>query len=94
MKFFDVAEIKAKFSECVELSKSEPVVVLSHGKPVAVLTGMTDLDLEDIALAGDEKFWKMIEARRREKAIPLDQLDEEIARLEEVEQLAKKKPTR
>lgn len=83
MKFFDVAEIKAKFSECVELSKSEPVVILSHGKPVAMLTGVTDLDLEDIALAGDEKFWKMIEERRQpgRKTVPLDQLDDEVERL-------------
>lgn len=90
MKFFGVAEIKAKFSECIELAQKEPVVVLSHGKPVAVLTGMSDLDLEDLTLAGDEKFWKMIEERRRpgRKKVSLDQLENE------VERLAPKKPTR
>lgn len=58
--------------------------VTSKGKPVAL---MRALDEEQLALGRDPEFWKMIEARRKEKTITHEEL---MARLAKRDRLAKK----
>ena len=51
-----------------------------HGKPVAVLSGVEGMDVEDVLLGQDRAFAKHIQTRRRSKK-PLLTLDEVKARL-------------
>jgi len=45
------------------------VLLTQHGKPVALLVGLQDYDLEDVALMQDEQFWQLIEQRRRRPTV-------------------------
>jgi antitoxin (DNA-binding transcriptional repressor) of toxin-antitoxin stability system len=49
----------------VDESQDERIVLTRHGKPIAVLTGVEDKDLEGILLAQDAGFRQLIEDRRR-----------------------------
>lgn len=68
MRFLGVAEAKAKFSECLEQSQAEPVVILSHGKPAAILVGMQGLSLEE-ATEG-KALQSLLAERAKERAVP------------------------
>ena len=69
MKYMGVAEAKAKFSECIEQAQAEPVVILSHGKPAALVVGVGGIMLEQIA--GDERqLAALLEERSKSKKRP------------------------
>jgi len=51
------------------------VVVTRKGKPVALVLGVEGMDEEQLQLGSSEKFWKLIEARRRQKTISRRELE-------------------
>lgn len=65
MKLVGVREAQQQLSGLVAVSQKESVVLTRHGRPVAVLTGVEGQDLEDVLLAHDPSFWKLIEKRRQ-----------------------------
>ncbi|MBM2803246.1 MAG: prevent-host-death family protein [Deltaproteobacteria bacterium] len=66
MKIAPIAEIKAQFSSFVKASEEEPVIVTRHGKPVAVLLGISDEDeIDRLLLAYSKKFRALLEAAER-----------------------------
>lgn len=65
MRFVGVREAQAQLSGLVEESQKERIVLTRHGQPVAVLTGVEGKDLEEVLLAQDPGFRRLIEARRR-----------------------------
>ncbi|MBI2932483.1 MAG: type II toxin-antitoxin system Phd/YefM family antitoxin [Planctomycetes bacterium] len=84
MKFATVRDLKNKTSEMLRLAaKGKDVLVTSHGRPVAVLRGMSEEDLEDYILANHPALRASIEAADREYrkkgGIPLEEV---IRRLE------------
>jgi antitoxin (DNA-binding transcriptional repressor) of toxin-antitoxin stability system len=75
VKTVGIREAKALLSAYVARSQRERVLILRRGRPAALLTGVEGKDLEDIILANDPMFWKMIRERRRERAsISLDEV--------------------
>jgi prevent-host-death family protein len=70
MKILGLREARDTLSETLQLAQDERVVITSHGRPVALLIGLQGVDLEDVLIGSDADFWKMIQERRKEKAIP------------------------
>lgn len=68
MKFVGVREAQAQLSGLVDESQKERIVLTRHGQPMAVLTGVAGKDLEEVLLAQDPQFRKLIEERRRSQA--------------------------
>ena len=65
MRFVGVREAQAQLSRLVDQSQKERIVLTRHGQPIAVLTGVQGKDLEEVLLAQDPEFRKLIEARQR-----------------------------
>ena len=79
MKIAPVAEVKAKLSHYLDEAQESPVVVTRNGRPVAVITGVTDADdLERLVLAHTPRFRRLLDAAERRIAetggIPHDEL--------------------
>lgn len=80
MKFINVAEAKAKFSEVLRKSKGEDVVVTSRGKPTALIQGLKEEDLEDFLISHSRKIRELMEkawqAYKKGEIIQLEELIE------------------
>jgi hypothetical protein len=48
--------------------------VVAQGRPAALMIGVEGHDLEDVLLMQNPRFWKMIEARRAEPTVSLDEV--------------------
>jgi hypothetical protein len=62
----------------VRSAQQEHVLVLSNGKPLAMLVGLENKDEEDFRLEASPEFWRMIEASRREATVPLRAIEAEL----------------
>ena len=79
MKFLGVAEAKAKLSECIEEAQEQPVVILSHGKPAAMMVGLSGMSLDQVA--GEEtQLLQLLATRSHSKTIPWKKAKAELAR--------------
>jgi prevent-host-death family protein len=65
VKLIGLKEAKTNLSEFVEQSQRERILITRRGKPAAVVIGVEGQDLEQVLLAGNLEFWKMIEERRQ-----------------------------
>jgi len=63
---------------CIKNARHERVVLTRKGKPVALVVGVEGLDEEQVQLGSSEKFWTLIEARRRQKTISRAELERRI----------------
>jgi antitoxin (DNA-binding transcriptional repressor) of toxin-antitoxin stability system len=68
----------ATLDDCIEDAQHERVVITRKGKPVALVVGVEGLDEEQLQLGSSEKFWTLIEARRKQKTINRAELDRRI----------------
>jgi hypothetical protein len=48
--------------------------VVAQGRPAALMIGVEGHDLEDVLLMQNPRFWKVIEARRKEPTLGLDEV--------------------
>lgn len=80
MKTITVRDLQQKIRECVEAAQKERVVVTRHGKPAAVVIGVEGLDWEDVVLSMSPSFWKMIERRRQEKTVSMEEMRKRLGR--------------
>ena len=80
MKTISVRDLQLKIRQCVAAAQKERVVVTRHGAPAAILIGIEGYDWEQVLLQTNGAFWKMIEARRREKTAPLSEVRRRLAR--------------
>lgn len=67
MKIAPLAQVKDKLSAYVNDLQQTPVIITKNGKPVALLTGITeDDDLDSLLLANNPRFVEILkEARAR-----------------------------
>lgn len=68
MKLIGLKEAKTTLSALVEGSQHQRVLITRRGRPAALVIGVEGQDLEQVLLAGDVEFWKMIQERRRRGA--------------------------
>jgi prevent-host-death family protein len=74
MKTVSVRDLQKRVKACVDEAQRDRMVITRRGQPAALIIGVEGLDWEDIVLGSDPKFWAMIEARRKEKTISLDEM--------------------
>ena len=68
MKLIGLKEAKTNLSAFVEESQSERILITRRGRPAALVIGVEGQDLEQLLLAGDAGFWKMLQERRQRDA--------------------------
>jgi prevent-host-death family protein len=71
MKTVTVRQLQKKIRECVDAAQRDRIVITRHGRPAAVVIGVQGYDWEDLVLQTSPAFWKLIEARRKQKTVPL-----------------------
>src|SRR5262245_57638479 len=81
MKVVALRDAKESLSRYVEKAQKERILITRHGKPAALMIGVAGEALEDLITVADPRFWSMIEARRREPSMRIEELE---ARLEKV----------
>jgi len=68
MKTVEAAKAKSLADYTKEVKK-EPVVVTSEGKPVAVLVGIKNADMETVSLSNNPRFLSLIERSRAQQKV-------------------------
>jgi len=68
VKLIGLKEAKANLSACVEEAQRQQILITRRGRPAALVIGVEGQDLEEVLLAGDAEFWKMIQERRHRDA--------------------------
>lgn len=71
MKTVALREAKQSLSGFVARSQRERVLITKHGRPAAVVIGVEGHDFEDVLVAEDPAFWRLIEERRRQRTLSL-----------------------
>jgi antitoxin (DNA-binding transcriptional repressor) of toxin-antitoxin stability system len=69
---------EATLEECVQDAQRERVVLTRRGKPVALVVGVSGLDLEQIELGQSDEFWTLIRARRGQKTLSRAELEKRL----------------
>lgn len=90
MKEISLEQFGAGVEQIVPPSRSERVVLTRGGKPVAIVTGVGDLEREEIEYIESPDFWKMIAERRKQPRITLDEAFARLRVREESEHQLKK----
>jgi len=65
---------------CIKDARRERVVVTRKGKPVALVVGVVGMDEEQLQLGSSDKFWRLIEKRRKQKTIGRAELETRLDR--------------
>lgn len=74
MKMIAVRELQKKIKPCLDEAQEDRVVITRRGKPAAVLIGVEGEDWETVILETDPTFWRMIQARRTQPSITVEEL--------------------
>ena len=74
MKTISVRELQKHVRDCVIRSQRDHVVITRHGAPAALIIGVEGSDWETLALQTNPSFWRMIEQRRKETTVSLDEM--------------------
>ena len=74
MKTISVRDLQKRLRYCVNASQRDRVVVTRHGAPAALIIGVVGSDWETLALQTNPSFWRMIEQRRKEPTVSLDEM--------------------
>ena len=64
MKMLELAKATAPLAQYARRVNKEPVILTTHGKPVAALVFITNADLETATLSTHPKFLALIERSR------------------------------
>lgn len=62
---------KTSLDSCIDKAQQERVIVTRKGKPVALIIG---IDEEQLDLGRDDSFWKLIEERRNQDTVGREEL--------------------
>ena len=74
MKTISVRDLQKHLRDCVNASQRHRVVVTRRGIPTALIVGVEGSDWETLALQTNPSFWRMIEQRRKDKTVALDEM--------------------
>ena len=74
MKVVALREAVQRLSGCVARAQRERVLITKQGPPAALMIGVEGHDLEEVLLMQNPRFWKVIEARRAEPTLSLDEV--------------------
>ncbi len=74
MKTISVRDLQKNIKDVVDSAQRDRVVVTRRGAPAAVLLGVEGKDWETVILETSPAFWDLIEARRKEPTLSVDEL--------------------
>jgi prevent-host-death family protein len=74
VKTVNVRDLQKKIRECLDAAQTERVVITRHGRPAAIMVGVEGQDWEDVVYQTSHAFWKMIEERRKETPVSLEEM--------------------
>ena len=80
MKTVTVRDLQKRVRECVDIAQDDRVVITRHGRPAAVLVGIEGEEWEDVVLQTSASFWRLIEKRRQEPTISIEQMKAKFAK--------------
>ncbi|MGH2725675.1 MAG: type II toxin-antitoxin system Phd/YefM family antitoxin [Actinomycetota bacterium] len=80
MRTINVRDFQKKIRETVETAQRERIVLTRHGEPVALVVGLEGMEWEDVVLQTSRPFWKLIEKRRKQKTVSLQEMRERLER--------------
>lgn len=75
MKTISVRDLQKNVKDVVDSAQRDRVVVTRRGSPAAVLLGVEGKDWETVILETSPAFWDLIEARRKEATLSVDELE-------------------
>lgn len=78
MKTISVRALQQHVRDCVKASQKDRVVITRHGTPAALIIGVEGSDWETLALQTSPSFWRMIEQRRKDKTVSLDEMRQRV----------------
>jgi prevent-host-death family protein len=74
MKTVTAHDLQKKIKACLDEAQEDRVVITRRGKPTGVLIGVEGKDWETVILEADPTFWRMVQARRGQPTITLEEL--------------------
>jgi prevent-host-death family protein len=80
MKTVTVRDLQKSVRECVDMAQDDRVVITRHGRPAAVLVGIEGEEWEHVILQTSASFWRLIERRRQEPTISLEEMKAKFAK--------------
>ena len=80
MKTVTVRDLQKTVKACLDEAQADRVVITRRGKPAAVLIGVEGEDWETVVLETDPTFWKLVQRRRKQPTISLDELESRLKR--------------
>jgi prevent-host-death family protein len=75
MKVVALRYAKQSLSAVVNRAQKERILITRHGRPAVLVIGVEGEELGDLLQTGDPKFWKMIDDRRREPTMSIEELE-------------------
>jgi prevent-host-death family protein len=82
MKQLTLEQLSEQLQDYVRSAQEEQILITDNGKPIALLLGLENTDLEQFNLQLSAQFWEMISDRRKRPTVPLSVVE---AQLEELE---------
>jgi allophanate hydrolase subunit 2 len=82
MKTVAVENLARSIGSLMKSAPREVILLTKNGRPFAFMSDASQYDWEDIGYITDPAFWKMIAQRRKEKTIPFEQINTELAQRE------------
>lgn len=66
---------KTSLDSCIIEAQQERIIVMREGKPVALVIG---IDEEQLELGSNSSFWKLIKERRTQETISREELEKSL----------------
>jgi antitoxin (DNA-binding transcriptional repressor) of toxin-antitoxin stability system len=82
MKELAVEHFVSEVTQVLDDAQKQRILLTRNGAPVALLVGIENKDDEDLRLEESAEFWQMIEQRRKEPTIGLEELRAELEQLD------------
>lgn len=80
MKTVTVRDLQKKVKEYIDVAQEDRVIITRRGKPAAVLVGVEGDDWETVILETDPTFWKLVQKRRKQPTVSLEELKARLKR--------------
>lgn len=78
MKTISVRDLQKGIKEALDSAQGDRVVITRRGEPAAVIFGVEGKDWETVVIETSPEFWKLIEERRAEPTISVEELDRKL----------------
>ena len=82
MKQLTLEQLSEQLQDYVRSAQREQILITDNGKPIALLLGLENTDLEQFNLQLSAQFWEMISDRRKRPTVPLSVVEEQLEELE------------